>query len=88
MELLPDIREKLAKKITLTMQLSEVSNKLIEDLTYIVRTNEGKCKVHIQIEDHKEKIRIDVPSKRLAINPSNEFLKKLEEVNVTYEINK
>lgn len=86
MDLLTDIRDKMAKNIVLNVQLSDLNDKMVEQLSSLVDRYQGNCRLKLQVEDRKEKMRIDMPSKRKSVNPTNEFLKELEKTSIGFKI--
>jgi DNA polymerase-3 subunit alpha len=92
MQLLSEMREKMFKSITLHIPVSEISDKFIANLENIVKENtrkkEGTCTLKIQIMDPDEGIQVNMPSRKVRINPDNAFLNTIQNMpNVTFKLN-
>ena len=46
-----------------------------------------KCRVNFKIYDSLDEIQVNLPSRSILINPSDELFKKLEEMNIAYSLN-
>lgn len=88
MELLQGLREKKAKNIEIKLPTSTVNKGLIGDLQKILMDNEikGNCRVRFTVYDPLEKIQVVLPSRSIMVNPSNELLKKLEDLDVSFAL--
>ena len=88
MELLQGLREKKAKNIEIKLPTSTVTKALISDLQEILMDNgiKGNCRVRFTVYDPLEKIQVVLPSRSLMVNPSNELLKKLEDLDVSFAL--
>jgi DNA polymerase-3 subunit alpha len=89
MELLQGLREKKAKNIEIKLSSSTVNKVLIQELQNVLMDNEvkGNCRVRFTVYDPLEKIQVVLPSRSIMVNPSNELLKKLEDLDVSFALN-
>lgn len=89
MELLQGLREKKAKNIEIKLPSSTVNKVLIQELQNVLMDNEvkGNCRVRFTVYDPLEKIQVVLPSRSIMVNPSNELLKRLEDLNVSFALN-
>ena len=89
MELLQGLREKKAKNIEIKLPTSTVNKMLIQELQDVLMDNEvkGNCRVRFTVYDPLEKIQVVLPSRSIMVNPSNELLKKLEDLDVSFALN-
>ena len=89
MELLQGLRERKAKNIEIKLPASTVNKGLIQDLQNVLMDNEvkGNCRVRFSVYDPLEKIQVALPSRSIMVNPTNELLKKLEELQVKFALN-
>ena len=89
MELLQGLREKKAKNIEIKLPSSTVNKMLIQELQDVLMDNEvkGNCRVRFTVYDPLDKIQVVLPSRSIMVNPSNELLKKLEDLNVSFALN-
>jgi DNA polymerase-3 subunit alpha len=82
MELLPELREKKARTLTVAVESSDLNETLIDDLYQLVQDNSGGCTLKFIIKDHKSKAQIKMPSRSYKVNVNNEFIDKIEELQV------
>ena len=89
MELLQGLREKKAKNIEIKLPASTVNKALIQELQDVLMDNEvkGNCRVRFTVYDPLEKIQVVLPSRSIMVKPSNELLKKLEDLDVRFALN-
>ncbi|NEU07724.1 DNA polymerase III subunit alpha [Flavihumibacter sp. R14] len=93
MVLLSELRDKMAKCLTIQLSLNELSPDFIGKIDEIVNHNKEQnpnrnCQLKFQIFDYDEETTLEMPSKSVKINPSNEFLEHLAKLNgVRYKLN-
>ncbi|MFY7671977.1 DNA polymerase III subunit alpha [Tenacibaculum sp. MEBiC06402] len=85
--LLHDIMEKMCKKITIKMPLSDVKEDTIKNLQHLFVTNSGSHGLRFVIYDVEEKLELDVPSRTTKIKITNEFLAELDKQHINYKLN-
>ena len=90
--LLSDLRDKMARCLTIQLPLHELSERFIREMDFLVKTNEEQnpsrnCLLKFAVYDLEETISIEMPSKSLKIFPSNEFLEQLSVKNLTFRLN-
>lgn len=91
--LLSELRDKLAKCLTIQLPLKQVSDDLIQHMQELVKENKEKheernCSLRFQVFDIDEGVSLDMPSKTFKISPSNEFLESLAQLQgVKYKLN-
>lgn len=91
-QLLSDIREKLLKGITISVSVSDITEIFIESLTKIIhensKQNQGNCSLKFQVIDPENTLVVDLFSKKIKINPDNNFLQALDSFSeVKYKLN-
>jgi hypothetical protein len=47
----------------------------------------GNCRVRFTVYDPLEKIQVILPSRSIKVQPTNELLKKLEDLKVDFSLN-
>lgn len=77
-QLLSELREKLAKSITIAVPLTRVTDDFIENMKGLLEAHPGTCSVRFSIFDNDENIKIEMPSKKTKVNLSNELIQILE----------
>lgn len=84
-QLLEDLRSKKLTNITLRIEINCLTDQLIDDLKAVVDRNPGEADLKFKVIDVESKFGVDLISKSIKINPSNEFLavvKALEEKKI------
>ena len=86
-ELLPEIREKKTKVINFKLYSQDITPKLMTDLQTIFAENEGRTQVKFFLYDSVNKIFVNMPSRTLKVDISNEMLAKIDALgNIKYEL--
>lgn len=85
--LLSEVLRKFVRNVTIKVKLPEISESLIEKIQHIIKKSKGTCLLKFNVVDFDERISIDLPAKKLRVDPA-ELLKKLTEIpQLKYEIN-
>lgn len=93
MALLSDLRDKMAKFLTIQLPLNELSDTLISKMDEIIQLNfdqnpNRNCQLRFNVLDYDETVSLEMRSKNVKIFPSDEFLQQLKELNnITYKLN-
>jgi DNA polymerase-3 subunit alpha len=93
MALLSDLRDKLAKCITIQIPIEGIDEEFIKNVNAIIEDNketteQQNCQLHFAVYDREQNIILEMPSKSLKINPNNHFLEQLTKLNViNYKLN-
>ena len=91
--LLSELRDKMSKCLTIQLPLTELSETFMNKIDEIVKINSDQnesrnCQLKFMIMDYDEETTLEMPSKSVRINPSNEFLKEISKlVGVRYKLN-
>ena len=91
--LLSDLRDKLAKCITIQIPIQGINDQIITQILAIIaenkeNTEQQNCQLNFVVYDREQNVSLDLPSKSLKINPDNAFLEQLKELNaVSYKLN-
>src|SRR5690606_10756601 len=93
MQLLSDLRDKLAKSLTIQLPLHELNDGVVSRIQHLVHANieqyeNSTCQLKFSVRDMESEISVEMPSKGLKISPSNEFISGLMELEgVNYKLN-
>jgi DNA polymerase-3 subunit alpha len=93
MALLSELRDKLAKCITIQIPIEGINDDFMSEINGIIEENKSttdqqNCQLHFAVYDREQNVVLDLPSKSLRINPNNDFLEKVTALNVvTYKLN-
>lgn len=91
--LLSELRDKMSKSLTIQLPLTELSTAFINKMDEIIRLNTEQnenrnCQLKFMIMDYEEETILEMPSKMVRINPSNEFLDEISKmIGVRYKLN-
>ncbi len=85
--MLHDVMEQQAKKLTIKMQIDELAEKRIALLKDLFRTHKGDKQLHFTMYDVKEKVKLNMPSRKTKVAISKELLDELQAQDVTYKLN-
>jgi DNA polymerase III subunit alpha len=81
MELLGDIKEKMAKGLHIELSTHEISEDFSDRLLEIVGQSKGKHALKITLRDSETNARIEMQSRSLRINLNNELIDKFKELD-------
>lgn len=93
MQLLSDLRDKLAKSLTIQVALHELNDNFVSRIQHLVHSNieqyENKsCQLKFTVRDFEAELSVDMPSKGMKISPSNDFIEALKAFEgVSYKLN-
>ena len=92
MQLLSELRDKLTKSITVSVPLRDLNDEFITNFSEILNQNATaqprNCDLRFNIFDTEENIAVDLPAKKIKINPNNEFLELLKSNNLNFKLQK
>ena len=86
-QILQDVLEKQSKKITLQLDINQVTEKKISEIYKIFKENEGSIPVDFTVFDIKDKIKLNLHSRSVKVKVTNEFLKILNDENLRFKLN-
>ena len=87
--LLHDVMDDKCEKITIQLNMNEVTKQYINHLNTVLSDYAiaGKQKLEFAIRERKEKIDLTMPSRGMKLNASAEFFARMEKENIRYKIN-
>ena len=86
-QLLHDVMDSQAKKLSIQLSLSRISEDRITKLHDLLRMHKGDHKLQFMIYDNDEEIKLQMPSRKQKIKISQELLNSLEEDSFSYKLN-
>lgn len=84
-ELLDELGKKKSKGIRVVVPADEVSGEFIDTLEAICKEFKGDTPLYLKLQDDQEKINVEMLARSYRINPVNQLVRKLKELN-TIEI--
>ena len=77
-ELLPDVRDRLVKKVQIAVDVAHMDKELLDDLFNAFEQYPGKCDLNFKVSDKEQKgYEVKLSSTKYKVNPCNEFFNAL-----------
>ncbi len=87
-ELLSELRDKLAKNVTLKMEYDSVNEELVSRLKELGKEKFGKCTLSVALVDRKNKNTVKLKSREIKVNLTNTFIEEVQKwPNVEFTVN-
>ena len=86
-QMLQDILEEFSKKITLNLDINEVTQENINRLDTILSDYKGKKIVNFLVIDKHEKLTLTLPSRSYKVEICSELINSLKEKNIKFKLN-
>jgi len=81
-QLLSDVRDKHARSLLLKVTVNNVTENFVDKLEKLTSDYPGNCALKIKLIDDQEKVGVELFSRKYKVNPTNEMIDKLENLNV------
>jgi DNA polymerase-3 subunit alpha len=82
-----DVKDSLIKKITLTMPLLELNDKLIAELSSMIKNNPGGSSLYFKIEDSEKHLSVSLFTENQKFTITKEIIRFLEDNKMKFAIN-
>ena len=92
-QLLSDLRDKMAKSFTIQIDLQKMNEEMIASIDDLIKstkeeTEQSNCALKFHVVDVEERLSVEMPAKSTKIRLTNELLDGLEEMDgVNYKLN-
>ena len=86
-QLLHDVMDTYAKKLSIQLNINDLDKDKISTLSDLFRIHDGNNTLNFVVYDNKEKLKVQMPSRKQKVRISQELLNELEENNVMYKLN-
>jgi DNA polymerase-3 subunit alpha len=87
-QLLAEVREKLSKTFRFDVEAGNLNNDFVRKIVTLIKKHPGSINLKIRILDTTEKMFVEMPSLKLRVNPTNNFIFELKELTgMDYRIN-
>ena len=86
-QMLQDVLEVLANKLTLQLNILELNDAKINDIETLLKDHEGKDILNFVVYDVEEKMKLQMPSRSSKVRISQELLNELETRKLLYKLN-
>jgi DNA polymerase-3 subunit alpha len=87
MQMLHDVMENQANKLTIQMPIEDVSEDKIGALKQLFKTHKGDKQVQFVVYEMEEKVKLTMPSRKQKVGITKELLADLEQEEVGYKLN-
>lgn len=86
-QLLHDVMENQAKKLTLHLPINDIAEKRIAVLKQLFKNHKGDKQLHFTVYDSEEAVKLNMPSRKTKVAINKELLQELKEQEVMYKLN-
>ncbi|WP_378186365.1 DNA polymerase III subunit alpha [Aquimarina sp. W85] len=86
-QLLHDVMENYAKKLTIQLDINELSDSRIDQLKEVLTLNTGNHTLNFVIYEMAEQLKLHMPSRKQKVNISPTLLDILENESIYYKLN-
>ncbi len=86
-QLLHDVMDTYAKKLSIQLNIDDLKKDKISKLQEVFSMHSGNNSLNFLVYDNEDKLKLQMPSRKLKVKISQELLNELEESNVMYKLN-
>jgi DNA polymerase-3 subunit alpha len=87
MMLLSDVRNKMTKKLELSVNLHDLSDDFISQLSKLIKKYPGDCAIQIKVSDPKEELQVELSSVKTKISLDEKIIEFIQkEPRVKYSL--
>ncbi len=87
MQMLHDVMESQARKLTIQMPVEDVKEERIGALKQLFKTHKGDKQIQFVIYEMEEKVKLTMPSRKQKVAITKELLADLEKEQLRYKLN-
>ncbi|QNJ97198.1 DNA polymerase III subunit alpha [Constantimarinum furrinae] len=87
MQMLHDVMDKQAKKLTIQLPIDQVKEDRIKHLKDLFKMHKGDKQLHFVVYEVENKLKLNMPSRKHKVAISRELLDELEKEQVRYRLN-
>ncbi|TNJ45287.1 DNA polymerase III subunit alpha [Tamlana fucoidanivorans] len=86
-QLLHDVMEQYAKKLSIQLDINDLNEQKITDLKELIHMHPGNQALNFVVYDAKEKMKLNMPSRRQKVKVCQELLDELQSQDVKFKLN-
>ncbi|MBT8255439.1 MAG: DNA polymerase III subunit alpha, partial [Bacteroidia bacterium] len=86
-QMLQDVMESQAKKLTVRIPIEQLAEKQIKDLKKLLRSYKGDAQLHFTMYDMEDEIKLNMPSRKHRVVINKELLEELRSKEVDFRLN-
>ena len=84
---LTDIKDSVVKKISLALPLHELNDKLITELSFLIKNNPGGSSLYFRIEDIDKQLSVSLFTENQKLTINKDIVRFLKENNIKFTVN-
>jgi len=77
----------MAKKITINLDIKTLNEDNIQKIDKVIKKHKGSHHLNFTVYDVDEKLKLDMPSRTVKINISNELIEELTDNEFNFKLN-
>lgn len=87
-DLLPNVKDKLIEKITITLPLHEMNKQIVDELSLLTKNNPGNSLLYFEVVDGEKNMRVDLFSRSIKVDVKKELIDYItDSENLLFKIN-
>ncbi|MDU1905672.1 MAG: DNA polymerase III subunit alpha [Dysgonomonas sp.] len=87
-QLLPDVKDNVIEKITITLPLHDLNGQMIEELSVLTKNNTGNSLLYFEVIDGERNMKVELFARGIKVNVKKELIDYLvENDNILFRIN-
>ena len=86
-QMLQDVLETLAKKLTLQLNILELNDEKVTAIEELVKDHQGKELLNFVVYDMEDQLKLHMPSRSSKVKISQDLLNELDEMKLSYKLN-
>lgn len=87
-QLLPDVKDNIIEKITITLPIHEMNATMIQELSILTKNNPGNSLLYFEVIDGEKNMKVELFARSLKINIRKELIDYLEQNdNILFRVN-
>ena len=77
-ELLPDVKDKLIERITISVQLDAINDTMLAELSTLIKDNPGNAELQFHIKDQENLMQVNMQSKTVKVQVGKKLINYLK----------
>jgi len=77
-ELLPDVKDKLIERITISVQLDAINDTMLAELSTLIKDNPGNAELQFHIKDQENLMQVNMQSKNVKVQVGKRLINYLK----------
>ena len=86
-QMLQDVLEALANKITLQLNILELDDKKVDAIEDVLNVHTGKDLLNFVVYDMEDELKLHMPSRNSKVKITQDLLNELDEMELSYKLN-